>query len=659
MKKRFHSTKYNIITTLSDFIIIAVALLFAIAIRLDFSVSAMSEYMRGYLLSLPIIYAVYTVVYYCAGIHKIIWQYASLKNIFAYSAVIALTGVIYFAIHFNTSFALPRGVYAIGLVVAECMLMLMRMVMRAWQRDRMRNSAKAKAGGEEKAAPASENNVMVIGGGNAAYMVIHDLKTNKQSPDHNVVCAIDDNGGKIGKVLYGVPIVGSTETIFENVKKYGIKTIIFAIPSCPNDKRVEILNICSETGCEVKMLPTLYSNKGGFRVDIKKIRKIEINDLLEREMISADSGALKSCISGKVVLVTGGGGSIGSELCRQICNLKPKKLIIFDIYENSAYEIESELKRNYPDQDVEALIGSVRDSKRLDQIFDTFRPDIVYHAAAHKHVPLMETSPNEAIKNNVFGTLNAVKAADKHGTQRFVMISTDKAVNPTSIMGASKRICEMIVQSYNKKSKTDFVAVRFGNVLGSNGSVIPLFRKQIEKGGPVTVTHPDIVRYFMTIQEAVLLVLQAGAFAKGGEIFVLDMGKPVKILDLAVKMIRLSGYEPDKDIKIEFCGLRPGEKLYEELRLDEENMTETANKMIFIGHPISINENELIASLDELEQSMSDDRSDIRAIIKKLVPTYSYREDDSTAQQSDNTQENPAKTASPGAADGEKEAALV
>ena len=390
-------------------------------------------------------------------------------------------------------------------------------------------------------------------------------------------------------------------------------------------QKYEILNICQQTGCTLKIIPSIYqmmdSSENGLS---KKIRKVEIEDLLGREPISLDVNNIVEYVSGKTVLVTGGGGTIGSELCRQIANHSPKKLVIFDIYENNAYDIQNELKRTHPELDFITLIGSVRDSKRMDSVFKEYRPDIIYHAAAHKHVPLMEDSPNESIKNNVFGTLKTAQCADKYGAEKFVLISTDKAVNPTNIMGASKRICEMIIQSYNNRSKTEFVAVRFGNVLGSNGSVIPLFKKQIASGGPVTVTDPNIIRYFMTIPEAVTLVLQAGASAKGGEIFVLDMGKPVKILTLAENLIKLSGFTPYKDIQIEFIGLRPGEKLYEEMLMAEEGLKNTENSLIHIGKPIEFDEQEFFAILEKMRNVMYNDYTDIRHYVKMIVPTYNY-----------------------------------
>ena len=396
------------------------------------------------------------------------------------------------------------------------------------------------------------------------------------------------------------------------------------MPSAPQSEIRDILNICKETGCEMKVLPGLYQMIRG-EVSISKLRKVEIEDLLGREPIRIRLDEIMDYVSGKVVLVTGGGGSIGSELCRQVAAHDPKQLIIFDIYENNAYDIQQELKRKFPELNLVVLIGSVRNTHRINSVFEKYRPDIVYHAAAHKHVPLMEDSPNESIKNNVFGTYKTAMAADRYGTKRFVLISTDKAVNPTNIMGASKRICEMVIQMMNRHSKTEFVAVRFGNVLGSNGSVIPLFKKQIEKGGPVTVTHPDIIRYFMTIPEAVSLVLQAGALAKGGEIFVLDMGEPVKILDLAENLIRLSGYKPYEDIDIEFTGLRPGEKLYEELLMSEEGLQETSNKLIHIGKPIEFDEEKFREQLDTLKKMADQDSDSIRQMVQEIVPTYTIK----------------------------------
>ncbi len=474
----------------------------------------------------------------------------------------------------------------------------------------------------EKLSSTTKNdisgNVMIIGAGGAGEAIIKELSTKQ---DVKIKCIVDDNPAKLNQYLAGVHIVGNTGTIVNNVEKYKIDTIIFAIPSCPLKRRTEILNICGLTKCALKILPSLYKleNVSEF---VPTIRKVEIEDLLGRETIKTNIDTVFNYLEGKVVLVTGGGGSIGSELCRQIATYNPKQLIIFDIYENNAYEIQNELKRNYPNLSLVTLIGSVRDSKRMDYVFRTYKPEVVYHAAAHKHVPLMEDSPNESIKNNVFGTYKTAECADRYGVKRFVLISTDKAVNPTNIMGASKRICEMIVQTFNAKSKTEFVAVRFGNVLGSNGSVIPLFKKQLEQGGPLTVTDPNIIRYFMTIPEAVQLVLQAGANANGGEIYVLDMGEPVKILSLAENLIRLSGFEPYKDIGIEFTGLRPGEKLYEELLMSEEGLKATENELIHIGRPIDIDTEVLTNTLEEMRTAMYDENADIRGLVKRIVPTY-------------------------------------
>lgn len=464
-------------------------------------------------------------------------------------------------------------------------------------------------------------NIMLIGAGNAAEMLISEFSRKWKYRNCKIKCIIDDDPYKHGFYISGARVVGDRNAIIEAAKKFDISTIIFAIPNCSVQDRAEILNICQQTNCPVRVLPSVCKL---YDVDdlATSIRKVRIEDLLGREPIDINLGDKLNYVKDKIVLVTGGGGTIGSELCRQIAVHSPKQLIIFDIYENSAYEIQNELLRNFPDINLITLIGSVRDSKRLDYLFKTYKPQIVYHAAAHKHVPLMEDSPNETIKNNVFGTYKTANAASKYGVEKFVLISTDKAVNPTNIMGASKRICEMIIQTCNKHSNTDFVAVRFGNVLGSNGSVIPLFESQIKAGGPVTVTDPNIIRYFMTIPEAVSLVLQAGANAKGGEIFVLDMGEPVKILTLAENLIRLSGFVPYKDIEIKFTGLRPGEKLYEELLMNEEGLKATENNLIHIGQPIDIDEEIFLKTLEEMRVSMYDESIDVRALIMKIVPTY-------------------------------------
>ena len=461
---------------------------------------------------------------------------------------------------------------------------------------------------------------MIIGAGEAANIIIKEIVSSNYS--HMVIkCIIDDDKEKWGRYIQGIKVLGGRDKIVEYAAFYSIDEIFIAIPSAPRKTIKELTEICQETNCKLRTLPGMYQLVNG-EVNVSKLRNIDVEDLLGREPIKVDIDSILGYVQNKVVMVTGGGGSIGSELCRQIASHKPKQLIIIDIYENNAYDIQQELKLRYPELDLVVLIASVRNTNRMNDIFDTYQPHIVYHAAAHKHVPLMEDSPNEAIKNNVLGTWKTALAAASYGVEKFVLISTDKAVNPTNIMGASKRICEMIVQAFNNHYDTEFVAVRFGNVLGSNGSVIPLFRKQILAGGPVTVTDPDIIRYFMTIPEAVSLVLQAGAYAKGGEIFVLDMGEPVKILDLAKNLIRLSGYKVDEDIKIEFTGLRPGEKLYEELLMDEEGLKDTDNQLIHIGKPIEFDETQFFKQLNGLKEAAQRESSNIKFLIKEIVPTY-------------------------------------
>lgn len=436
-----------------------------------------------------------------------------------------------------------------------------------------------------------------------------------------MACIIDDDPTKRNKYVHGIKIVGNRKSIVENVQKFGINEIVIAIPTLKQLELRKIVDICQRTDCRIRVLPGMYQLIRE-DVSVSRLKEIEIEDLLGRDSVCVNLEEIAGYVTDKVVLVTGGGGSIGSELCRQVAQRNPKRLIIFDIYENNAYDIQQELKAKYPKLELTVLIGSVRNTSRLENVFEEYHPDIVYHAAAHKHVPLMEDSPNEAIKNNVFGTLKTARAAGKYGSKRFVLISTDKAVNPTNIMGASKRMCEMIIQTLNNHYDTEYVAVRFGNVLGSNGSVIPLFKKQIAKGGPVTVTHPDIIRYFMTIPEAVSLVLQAGAYAKGGEIFVFDMGEPVRIVDLAKNMIRLSGYVPGEDIEIKYTGLRPGEKLYEELLMEEEGLQNTANNLIHIGKPIEFDEELFKEQLSLLEKAVKKDEENVRNLVKEIVPTY-------------------------------------
>lgn len=465
--------------------------------------------------------------------------------------------------------------------------------------------------------------VLVVGAGAAGSALIKEI----MGSDHismDIVGAIDDDPAKKGTYIHGVRILGNRDCIISFCEELSVQEIMIALPSATAKEIKEIVDICKQTGCELKRLPGMYQLVNG-DVSVSKLKDVDVNDLLGREPVKVDLDSILGYVCDKVVLVTGGGGSIGSELCRQVAGHKPKQLVIVDIYENNAYDIQQELKKTYPWLNLVVLIASVRNTKRMDDIFTYYKPDIVYHAAAHKHVPLMEASPNEAVKNNVLGTWKVVQAADKAHVKKFVMISTDKAVNPTNIMGATKRICEMIIQTYNNCSQTEFVAVRFGNVLGSNGSVIPLFKKQIEAGGPVTVTHPDIIRYFMTIPEAVSLVLQAGAFAKGGEIFVLDMGEPVKILDLAKNLILLSGHKPGEDIQIEFTGLRPGEKLYEEMLMDEEGLQDTENHLIHIGKPIEFDEDKFLEDLEGLKEYVVTEPDDIREWVQRIVPTYSIQ----------------------------------
>ena len=495
--------------------------------------------------------------------------------------------------------------------------------------------------------------VMIIGAGQAGQMLLRDMRSTKE-PNNNAICFIDDNPNKWGRYISGVPIVGGREDILKNVEKYRITKIFLAIPSAAAEQRRDILNICKETTCELKNLPGMYQLVNG-TVSVTAMHKVEIEDLLGREPVRVDMDEIYEFIRGKTILVTGGGGSIGSELCRQIAAHAPKLLVIFDIYENNAHAIQLELQEQYPSLELRVLIGSVRDSRRINQVFQRYKPEVVYHAAAHKHVPLMEYSPCESIKNNAIGTYKTAYAAMQNGCKRFVLISTDKAVNPTNIMGASKRLCEMIIQSFDRKLRegrsdellplhvhgwdedgsmrdiaktggspgTEFVAVRFGNVLGSNGSVVPLFKQQIAKGGPVTVTHPDITRYFMTIPEATSLVLQAGTYAKGGEIFVLDMGSPVKIDTLARNLIKLSGLRPDEDIKIEYTGLRPGEKLYEEKLMSEEGLRTTPNHLIHIGSPIQFDTDTFLGQLQMLmETAYAGKEEEIRALVEEVVPTY-------------------------------------
>lgn len=545
-----------------------------------------------------------------------LWQFASiieLKNIIFASIMSAIANILICELTGNP---LPRSCYFIYFLLLVLMVGGSRFIYRFIRLYAARHNIR----GRKEQRPLEK--VMIIGAGVAGEKVYKEILGSK-SIYKEVICFIDDEPSKWNRTIHGVSIYGGRDKIIEAVNKYKIEEIMVAMPSASKRDLIDIFNICKETKCKLKKLPGIYQfiNED---VHISDLKEVEIQDLLGRDPIKVNSADIMGYVTDKVVMVTGGGGSIGSELCRQIAANKPKQLIIVDIYENNAYDIQLELKHNYPELNLETLIASVRNEVKVNKLFEIYHPDIVYHAAAHKHVPLMEDSPNEAIKNNVFGTLNVARAADKYNAQKFILISTDKAVNPTNVMGATKRLCEMIVQTYNKRSQTEYVAVRFGNVLGSNGSVIPIFKRQIKEGGPVTVTHPDIIRYFMTIPEAVSLVLQAGAHAKGGEIFILDMGEPVRIADMAKNLIKLSGYEPDVDIKIEYTGLRPGEKLYEELLMEEEGLQDTPNHMIHIGKPIEMNEDTFVERLINLKEAAYGETDDIRSLIKELVPTYQY-----------------------------------
>lgn len=548
------------------------------------------------------------------GLYRSLWRYAGARELMGIALCVGILTVGNVVVALATS----RACITFSFVFINSMII---MCATGFSRFAYRFLRMLSTGGSLGRVDDNKTNVMIIGAGDAGLMIIKELLESRKL-NKVPVCIIDDDESKQRTRLSGIPIVGKRDNIVEAVKQYKIDEIIIAMPSADAKSRAAILQTCKDTRCKVSMLPGIYQLVDG-TVSYSKLRNVEIADLLGREQVQTNIEEIIGYIEGKVVMVTGGGGSIGSELCRQIASHNPKQLIILDIYENNAYDIEQELKRKLPYLNLLVLIASIRDEARINDIFEKYHPQIVFNAAAHKHVPLMETSPNEAIKNNVFGTLNVARAADKYGTSKFVQISTDKAVNPTNIMGASKRICEMIIQTIGKHSKTcDFVAVRFGNVLGSNGSVIPLFAKQIAEGGPVTVTHKEIIRYFMTISEAVSLVLQAGAYAKKGQIFVLDMGDPVKIYDLAVNMIKLSGYIPNEDIKIQITGLRPGEKLFEERLMDEEGLEKTPNGLISIARPIKLDEDNLFKKLDELYKAAHEETDNMKVLVSELVTTY-------------------------------------
>ena len=592
-----------------DALIINAAALGALLTRFEFHISELAEsgFVEAYLRLAPYYTAAAIIVFALLRLYRSLWEFASIDemlNIAIASVLANLAGVI---LSLLLDIYLPRTTPVLNAVYLFLGVAFIRVLYRVLRSRRSRPIHVRRP-------------TMLIGGGASGAMVLRELQHSEHS-QNRVVCIIDDDLQKQGSFLMGVKIVGGRECIERCVGKYGIKDIILAIPTASAKNRREIVAICQKTKCRIQTMPGLYQLASG-QVRVQELRNVAVEDLLGRDKVQVDLSEIGGYFAGKTVLVTGGGGSIGSELCRQIARQKPRKLIIFDIYENNAYDIQQELRHTNPELDLEVCIGSVRDCKRVEMMFRQYHPQIVCHAAAHKHVPLMEDSPNEAIKNNVFGTYNVACAADRYQAETFVLISSDKAVNPTNIMGASKRICEMIVQVIGRNSNTKFTAVRFGNVLGSNGSVIPLFRKQIERGGPVTVTHPDVIRYFMTISEAVSLVLQACVYAKGGEVFVLDMGEPVHIDDLARNMIRLSGLEPEVDIPIVYVGLRPGEKLYEELLMQDEGLDKTPNELIFIGHFNDFNEEQLMDALNELKTASENNDENIRRMVQSLVRTY-------------------------------------
>lgn len=604
----------RIFLVLLDIICIAAAGIIALFMRFDFRFSAIeSTFLDRNLAYLPAHIVFTLIIFALFRMYTSLWEFASVEEMMR----IILACILAEAEHFigmtvifysKGGYVMPRSFWLLELVTLIVLVGGSRFFYRVLRR--MSRSYKVD----------KEKRILLVGAGDAGNTILREIKQSQYLAG-KIVCAVDDDRSKINRYIQGVKIVGSRIDIPWVVEKYSITDIFIAIPSLPRKELKEIVDLCSKTPCRIKTLPGMYQIIND-EVSVRKMRDVSIEDLLGRDEIEVENDKIAEYVSGKVVMVTGGGGSIGSELCRQIADYKPSKLVIVEIYENNAYDIQQELKVTHPELNLVTLIASVRNTNRMDYIFSTYKPEIVFHAAAHKHVPLMEDSPSEAIKNNVYGTLKLSKMCDAYGVKRMVLISTDKAVNPTNVMGASKRMCEMIVQAYNARSKTEFVAVRFGNVLGSNGSVIPLFEKQIAAGGPVTVTHKDIVRYFMTIPEAVMLVLMAGSMAKGGEIFVLDMGEPVKIDDMARNLIRLSGYVPDRDIEIVYTGLRPGEKLYEELLMDEEGTQSTENELIHIGHPIDFDEEAFLKELEDSYDTIIRENADIRQFVKKIVHTY-------------------------------------
>ena len=604
---------------LMDILIVVSSYFAALLLRFDFTFSTIPpEYLHGYVWSMPFWVTSTVVVFYGCRLYHSIWQFASVAELQMILKAHAILIAVYLAGGWFMELRMPKSYFVMGYIISFCLTTGMRFSYRMlrFYINRSQNI---------HISPAEER-VMIIGAGDAGRILLKEMRSSDKL-HCKVCCVIDDNPNKRGRMIEGIEIVGDRHDIVHMARKYSITRIVYAIPSSDGKERKEILNICKETGCKLQTIPGVYQLVND-EVSVSKLRDVEITDLLGREQVQVNNDEIFATIAGKVVLVTGGGGSIGSELCRQIAHAHPKQLIIFEIYENNAYDIQQELERSCKDLNLVTLIGSVRNAKRISEVVKKYQPDVVFHAAAHKHVPLMENSPNESIKNNVLGTYNTALAAAENHVKKFVLISTDKAVNPTNIMGASKRLCEMVIQMMDRRySDTNFVAVRFGNVLGSNGSVIPLFKKQIAEGGPVTVTDKRIIRYFMTIPEAVSLVLQASYYAKGGEIFVLEMGEPVKIDDMARNLIRLSGFIPDVDIKIEYTGLRPGEKLYEEMLMAEEGLQNTENKLIHIGKPIEMDDEWFMEKLKELEQMSYQETNHIRELVAEIVPTYHFKGD--------------------------------
>ena len=609
MKKRSRS----IMLVLLDMVVILISFSIAFAIRFEGNILTDAKgYIGVCINSMFFILSIKLISFYFFGLYNSLWIYASIEELIKVinASVVGTVSVIVYML--CTKQNLPRSIYILTLIVdiilIGCTRINYRIIRKLKYRIRwMFTKNKSKR-------------IMIIGASKTGALVIKELK-NCEQLNSVPVLLIDDNSNNLGKKINGVPIMGNRKNIKEYAKKYKIDEILIAIQTSDKKYTKKIIEECSKTKCKIKIIPEMNELIDG-KINIKRIREVKIEDLLGRDTVQLDLYNVSAYLKDRIVMVTGGGGSIGSELCRQIASFNPAQLIVLDIYENNAYDLQNELKRNFPKLNLEIIIASIRDRKRMEEVFNTYLPNIVFHAAAHKHVPLMETNPQEAVKNNVFGTMNVVECADKYKVKKFVLISTDKAVNSTNVMGATKRMAEMIIQSMNRISNTEFVAVRFGNVLGSNGSVVPLFKRQIEKGGPVTVTHPEVTRFFMTIPEAVQLVLQAGSMAKGGEIFVLDMGEPVKILDLAVNLIRLMGFEPYTDIDIKFSGLRPGEKLYEELLMSEEGLKETVHKQIFIGKPQDIDYLILKKQLLILEKSLESDREELIEKLQYVVPTY-------------------------------------